>query len=64
VVDWAPPGFRWVAGAHINLSYNCLDGQVQRGRGGLSTSEDEGSVNAAREAWRLWQKQNAAVSAS
>jgi acetyl-CoA synthetase len=34
VLDWQPPSFRWFSGAITNLSYNCLDLQVNRGRGG------------------------------
>jgi acetyl-CoA synthetase len=34
VFDPGPPAFRWFCGATTNLSYNCLDLQVARGRGG------------------------------
>jgi acetyl-CoA synthetase len=34
VLDWTPPTFRWFSGAQTNLSYNCLDHHVARGRGG------------------------------
>jgi acetyl-CoA synthetase len=33
-LDWNPPTFRWFVGGLTNLSYNCLDHHVQRGRGG------------------------------
>ena len=34
VFDWQFPTFRWFIGAQTNLSYNCLDVHVGRGRGG------------------------------
>ena len=33
VFEWTFPTFRWFLGARTNLAYNCLDAQVQRGRG-------------------------------
>jgi acetyl-CoA synthetase len=33
-LEWEPPTFRWFVGGLTNLSYNCLDYHVQRGRGG------------------------------
>ena len=43
VLDWEPPTFRWYVGAQTNLSYNCLDEQVKRGRAGHAAliAEDE-----------------------
>jgi acetyl-CoA synthetase len=40
---WEPPTFRWFVGGLTNLSYNCLDLQVARGRGGHAAliAEDE-----------------------
>jgi acetyl-CoA synthetase len=32
--EWEPPTFRWFVGGLTNLSYNCLDYHVERGRGG------------------------------
>jgi acetyl-CoA synthetase len=32
--NWEPPTFRWFLGGLTNLSYNCLDYHVERGRGG------------------------------
>ena len=32
--EWKPPTFRWFVGGLTNLSYNCLDYHVERGRGG------------------------------
>ncbi len=34
VLEHTPPTFRWFAGGQTNLAYNCLDLQVERGRGG------------------------------
>jgi acetyl-CoA synthetase len=34
VFDWEPPTFRWFAGGVTNLSWACLDRQVEAGRGG------------------------------
>jgi len=31
---WDPPGFKWFEGGLTNLSYNCLDHHVLRGRSG------------------------------
>src|SRR5437870_11644446 len=33
VLDWNPPTFRWFTGGMTNLSYNCLDLNISRGRG-------------------------------
>ena len=33
VFDWTGPSFQWFAGAHTNLSYNCLDYHLEQGRG-------------------------------
>ncbi len=33
VCDWQLPNARWFTGAQTNLSYNCLDLQIDRGRG-------------------------------
>ena len=43
VLDWEPPTFRWFVGGQTNLSYNCLDYHVERGRGGHAAliAEDE-----------------------
>jgi len=34
VLDWRYPTFKWFVGGQTNLSYNCLDYHVHRGRGG------------------------------
>jgi acetyl-CoA synthetase len=43
VLDWQPPTFRWFVGGQTNLSYNCLDYHVERGRAGHAAliAEDE-----------------------
>ncbi|MBX3396678.1 MAG: acetate--CoA ligase [Phycisphaerae bacterium] len=33
VLQWNPPFARWYVGAETNISYNCLDYQIERGRG-------------------------------
>jgi len=33
VFSWNPPEFRWFEGGKTNMSYNCLDLQVEKGRG-------------------------------
>src|SRR3954469_912637 len=33
VVDWDPPEAKWFVGGKTNVSYNCLDYQVEQGRG-------------------------------
>ncbi len=33
VLNWDPPEAEWFAGGKINASYNCLDYQVEQGRG-------------------------------
>ena len=33
VLDWEPPTFRWYSGGMSNLAYNCVDHQVEAGRG-------------------------------
>jgi acetyl-CoA synthetase len=33
VLDWNPPGFKWYVGGETNLSYNCLDHHLSKGRG-------------------------------
>jgi acetyl-CoA synthetase len=34
VFTWEFPTFRWFVGGQTNLAYNCLDYQIQQGRGG------------------------------
>ncbi|MGH8011852.1 MAG: AMP-binding protein, partial [Candidatus Binataceae bacterium] len=34
VLEWERPSFRWFSGGQTNLSYNCLDLQIARGRAG------------------------------
>jgi acetyl-CoA synthetase len=33
VLDWDPPEAQWFVGGKLNVSYNCLDYQVEQGRG-------------------------------
>ena len=33
VLDWDPPEAQWFVGGKLNASYNCLDYQVEQGRG-------------------------------
>ncbi len=33
VLEWNAPWAKWFSGGEINLSYNCLDFQIQKGRG-------------------------------
>ncbi len=33
VLDWDPPEARWFVGGKLNVAYNCLDYQVEQGRG-------------------------------
>src|SRR3712207_5257611 len=33
VLDWNPPEVRWFVGGKTNVSYNCLDYQIEQGRG-------------------------------
>ena len=33
VLDWDPPEAQWFVGGKINASYNCLDYQIEQGRG-------------------------------
>ncbi len=34
VLDWNAPYAKWFAGGKTNMSYNCLDRQIEQGRGG------------------------------
>ena len=33
VLDWDPPEAQWFVGGKLNVSYNCLDYQIEQGRG-------------------------------
>src|SRR6266404_9733471 len=33
VLEWKPPFAKWFVGGQTNISYNCLDLQIARGRG-------------------------------
>ncbi len=47
VLDWEPPTFRWYRGGRSNLAYNCVDHQVNAGRGdrvALITENERGET--------------------
>ncbi len=33
VLEWTPPDAKWFVGGQVNVAYNCLDHQVEQGRG-------------------------------
>src|SRR3954447_4496762 len=33
VLDWKVPNAKWFVGGKINVSHNCLDAQIEKGRG-------------------------------
>src|SRR5215212_7812225 len=48
VLDWDPPFAEWFVGGKINASYNCLDYQIEQGRGGKAAILWEGEPEAGR----------------
>ena len=48
VLDWKPPYAKWFVGGKTNLSYNCLDLQVERGRGDKAAILWEGEPESGR----------------
>ena len=42
VLDWDPPEAQWFVGGKLNVSYNCLDYQVEQGRGTRPRSSGRG----------------------
>ncbi len=48
VLEWNEPWAKWFAGGKMNLSYNCLDLQVERGRGGKTAILWEGESGEVR----------------
>ena len=48
VLDWKPPYGKWFVGGKTNLSYNCLDLQVERGRGDKAAILWEGEPESGR----------------
>src|SRR3954453_3013981 len=33
VLQWKPPHAKWFVGGQTNMAYNCLDRQIEQGRG-------------------------------
>ena len=48
VLDWQEPWAKWFVGGKMNLSYNCLDLQVERGLGGKTAILWEGEPGEVR----------------
>src|SRR5580658_16733 len=46
VLQWKPPYAKWYVGAKTNLSYNCLDRQIESGRGQKTAIVWEGEPEA------------------
>jgi len=47
VLDWKPPYAKWFVGGKINAAYNCLDKQVEQGRGEKTAILWEGEPETA-----------------
>jgi acetyl-CoA synthetase len=47
VLDWKPPHARWFVGGKTNLSWNCLDRQIEKGRGQKVAIQWEGEPEKA-----------------
>ena len=48
VLEWKAPWAKWFSGGEINLSYNCLDRQVEAGRGNKTAILWEGEPGEVR----------------
>lgn len=48
VLDWQPPFARWFVGGKTNLSYNCLDRQIEAGNGAKTAILWEGEPGDKR----------------
>src|SRR4051812_15633160 len=48
VLDWKPPYSKWFLGGKLNASYNCLDHQVELGRGEKAALLWEGEPESGR----------------
>jgi acetyl-CoA synthetase len=48
VLEWNEPWAKWFVGGKMNLAYNCLDLQVERGRGGKTAILWEGESGEVR----------------
>src|SRR3712207_4628482 len=42
ILDWNPPEAQWFVGGKLNVAYNCLDYQVEQGRGDKTAVHWEG----------------------
>src|ERR1043165_9518196 len=42
VLEWKAPWAKWFSGGEMNLSYNCLDFQIQKGKGSKTALTWEG----------------------
>jgi acetyl-CoA synthetase len=47
VLDWKPPYAKWFVGGKLNASYNCLDKQIEAGRGDKTAILWEGEPETA-----------------
>jgi acetyl-CoA synthetase len=43
VLDWNLPYAKWFVGGQTNIAYNCLDRQIELGRGGKVAHHGEGA---------------------
>ncbi|MGD0541562.1 MAG: AMP-binding protein, partial [Tepidisphaeraceae bacterium] len=48
VLEWKPPFAKWFVGGRANASYNCLDFQIERGRGNKTAILWEGENGEVR----------------
>src|SRR3954466_13347170 len=48
VLDWKPPHAKWFVGGNTNVSYNCLDYQIEQGRGEKAAILWEGEPESGR----------------
>src|SRR5438045_7619419 len=48
VLEWKPPYAKWCVNAKTNLSYNCLDHQIEQGRGDKAAILWEGEPESGR----------------
>ncbi len=48
VLEWSEPWAKWFVGGKMNLAYNCLDLQVERGHGGKTAILWEGESGEVR----------------
>jgi acetyl-CoA synthetase len=48
VLEWKPPNAKWFVGGKLNASYNCLDHQIEQGRGDKAAILWEGEPESGR----------------